>query len=423
MLRSFHTAAIILMLFMPATLAMASDRQLAFTSETIFRFFERENREGDSLRVMPAYEYMRLDYGDMEKIGLSMHLHGWARTDLGDGDYYEKDTESELLYGYLEYIPASETFNLKVGRQHLFAGIINDSFDGLSFDSLLGSYLYMRAFGGVPIAFEEENGRSGDGIYGGRAAVYYGPSTEIGVSYKMIEDDGDTLENTSGIDTSVGLTHFLSLHGLSRWNHESRDWMEHSYEANLFWGELRLRPIFHMIQFEDYFSDDDLGSQPFRYLQDTDEELIIRGGDVIWQISSTWELRFKLKQYDYAVRSELSQYFAAVLNAKGQGSTQYGLETGSMDGEAKDNQYKLFRGYIYWDTPWQIFQDWFVSSEVLVVSYQEEIYGKDNSLFIALGTGKEIIADTFQISISADYGSDPYFDSDFRMMIIGKYSY
>jgi len=423
MFQTLKTVTIFSLLILFPYISGANNAVFEFTSDTIFRAFERENQSGDSLQVLPIYEYISIDYGDIEKIGFSMHLHGWARADLGDGDYFEKDSDGELLYGYIDYTPATETYNIKVGRQHLFAGVVNDSFDGLGVGGLAGDYVRLNAFGGIPTAYEEDNGRSGDGIIGGRLAITFNPSTEFGVSHKYISDDDTTVENTSGMDSSIFLTRFLSVYGLSSWNHETDGWREHTYEADMYMGPLLLNPSFQMIQYDDFFDDNQMGSQLFQYLQETEEELTIMGADLIWQIAFNLELGLRLKQYEYDQRSENSQYYAALLNVKTDSATQYGLEAGSMIGESDYDRYTLYRGYLYWDAPFEFLESWFISSELLVVNYQEEIYGQDRSLFYSLGCGKELIADRFKFSLSGDYSSDPYFDDDLRVMLVGTFTY
>jgi len=422
-LTTLQSAFLFVLLVTIPGISIASEPVFEFRSQTIFRLFERENKSGDSLQVLPIYEYLDINYGDIEKIGFSMHLHGWARADLGDGDYFEDDSDGELLYGYLEYTPPSETYNVKVGRQHLFAGVINDSFDGLGIVSLVGDYVSVNAFGGIPTGYEEENGQSNDGIVGGRLAITFNPTTEFGVSHKFISDDDTSVENLSGLDSSLQLTSFLSLYGLSSWNHNTEGWREHTYEADLYIGPLLLIPSFQMIQYDDFFDDSALGVQPFQYLQDSEEELTIMGADLVWQFAVNLEVGIKLKQYEYDLRSETSQYYATLLKIKTDNATQYGLEAGSMVGESDNDRYNLYRGYLYWDTPLEILENWFISSEIIYITYQEEIYGQDRSIFYSVGCGKELIEDRFKFALSGDYSTDPYFDDDFRMMLVGTFTY
>ena len=209
----------------------AEEPEFHFVSEIILSGFERENDQGDSQQVIPIYEYMQMDYGQLEAEGFSLHLYGWLRGDAGGGGFYEENTDGELLYGYVEYLPPSGGFNLKIGRQHLFSGIVNDSVDGIGVQGMLGPYMTIELFGGVPIALDDENGRSGDTIFGGRSALFLGKLNDIGLSYKRITDDNETVENRLGLDTSLGLSTLVTVHGLSSWNIETQEWREHTYEA------------------------------------------------------------------------------------------------------------------------------------------------------------------------------------------------
>jgi hypothetical protein len=104
-------------------------------------------------------------------------------------------------------------------------------------------------------------------------------------------------------------------------------------------------------------------------------------------------------------------------------TTRYGLEGGLMEGESKENRYKIGRGYLFWDGPFGSAESWFMSSDILYLLYDEEIYGKDHSWFVSVGCGKHLLEDTLQLAISGDYSSDPYFDEDARVTVIIKYEY
>jgi len=413
---------LILLLMMPYSV-IAEEPAFHFKCETILSGFERENDKGESQQVIPVYEYMQMDYGQLESEGLSLHLHGWLRTHLGDADYFDEDVDGELLYGYVEYLPSSNSFNLKIGRQHLFSGIINDSFDGVGVQGMLSPYTAVELFGGVPTSLDEENGRSGDTAFGGRSALFLGKLNEIGLSYKRITDDDETDENSIGIDTSLGFSTRVTMHGISSWNIETQEWREHTYEAALALDPLLLKPLYQAYRFEDYFSEDGTGLQPFGYLQETGEKLVVLGGDAIWLQNPGFDAGIRLKQYDYELRDETSQYRALILNFYGNAPTRYGLEGGIMEGESSENRYKLGRGYLFWGAPFGTDESWYMSSDMLFVHYDEDIYGKDHSWFVSLGGGKRLLDGALQLEISGDYGSDPYFDEDARITVILKYDY
>ena len=270
-------------------------------------------------------------------------------------------------------------------------------------------------------SFEREN-QQGNSIQSMPLYEYMRLGT-MGISYKKVSDDGDTVENTAGLDTYPMVTGFLTCQGLSSWNFESRGWREHTYEAVLVLDEFLLKAMYQAYRFDDYFSEDDTGSQPFRYLKDTDEKVSVVGGDMVWQQSGIVDVGIKLKQYTYDVRDETSRNVTAVLNVHGDKNSQAGLEIGIMDGETSENEYTLMRGYFYWDTPLPITENWYVSGNLLYVRYDQDIYGEDSSLFMSLGGGKQVIENSLQLNVSGDYSSDPYFDKDFRLMIALKYDY
>ena len=400
--------------------ANASTFQL--NSETILGVFEREDPDSQSLQVIPLYEYMQLDLGDVETQPLSLHLHGWVRSDLGDGGYYEDDSDGELLYGYVEYAPPEGSANVKLGRQHVYSGVINDSLDGIGVAFPLGPYISVSACGGYPVAYQEGNGSSGDGIYGGRAALHLSPSNEIGVSYKNISDDTDTVENSAGVDVSLSLTQNWTVDGLSVRNLETDNWKSHVYQTWITVYPFSIKPFYQRYAFEDYFDPEAPGVQPFRYLQGTDEKLTIVGSDVIWQAFSRADLGARFKHYDYDLRAETSRYAAVLMNLYGSGDTLSGVEAGVMDGDADQNKYGLLRGYFFWDTPLSFVENWFISGDVVYAHYRQEIYGRDHSLFISMGTGKKIGGENFLAELSGSYSEDPYFDADFRMMLVLKFT-
>jgi hypothetical protein len=414
---------LLILLLMTSFSISAEEPEFHFKSETILSAFEWEPDNGASRQALPVYEYMQLDYGHIETKGLSLHLHGWLRADAGDGGYYEDDTDGEFLYGYVEYMPPSNGFDLKIGRQHLFSGIVNDSIDGIGIQGMFTPHMTVELFGGVPVALKEDNGRSGDSLLGGRAALFVGRFNEIGLSYKRITDDGETVENIAGLDTSFELSTRLTLHGISSWNIETDNWREHTYEAALALESLLLKPIYQAYRFEDYFTEENTGLQPFGFLQETKEKLVVIGTDVVWQKNPEFDAGIRLKQYNYDQRDETSRYMAAILNFYGNDATRYGIEGGIMDGESSDNRYRLGRGYLFWNGPFGTSESWFMSTDILFIQYNEDIYGKDHSWFVSLGGGKQLLEDTLQLAVSGDYSSDPYFDADSRITVVLKYVY
>ena len=400
----------------------ADASELNISSETIFQKFERENQDDGEFNVMPIYEYLNGDYGDPEVGGLSLHANGWGRVDLGNQEYYENDTEGCLLDGYVQYSNPLAGLDLKLGRQHIYSGIVNNSVDGISFQGYAGSHVSMLAYAGYPVGYEDVNGRTGDSTYGGRVGLEQFFPGEFGLSYKMLTNDSETIENKLGSDLSLHLFSRLVISGLSVWNFDTEDWEEHTYSADVYVNQYLLKVHYQMFQYEDYFSGKS-NSQLLNYLEDTDETLTILGGDIIWQQFHGFDAGLKLKHYAYDQRSETSRYIAMVINTYGQAQTVLGAEAGFMDGESSENSYYLGRIYGYWDAPFSFMENWFLDGEWMYVYYKADIFGRDNSIFSSAGCGRNIIDDRLKIKFSGDYSSDPYHDSDIRFMTVIQFEY
>ena len=368
------------------------------------------------------YEYITVGYGDRENGGFALNANGWGRVDTGDQAYFENDQEGYLFDAYLQYSTPDTGFDVKLGRQHIFAGIANESVDGLGIKLRAGSFMSLQAYGGLPVGYEDLNGRTGDGIYGGRLALDRFFPGEVGVSYKHLSNDSITIDDKLGADFSLFLFDRIALTGISWWNLETEDWGEHAYAADLLFSRLSLKTRYQMFQYQDYFSGGS-DSRAFGFLQDTEEVLTIVGGDIIWQQFHGFDAGLKLNHYTYDVREETSRYVGLVLNIYGDADTSVGVEAGSMDGESPENSYVLGRFYFYWDAPFKGMENWFLDGEFMAVGYREAIYGQDHSIFSSAGCGRKFMGDALKLKISGDYSSDPYHDADIRFMSVLLFEY
>ncbi len=418
----FHTLFMLSFFLLLPFIISADASEFNISSETIFRVFERENQDDGNFNVIPVYEYIGVDYGDFEAGGFSLHANGWGRVDSGDQEYYEDDTEGYILDGYVQYSDLASGLDLKLGRQHIYSGIVNNSVDGISFQGYAGSYVSVLAYAGYPVGYEDVNGRTGDSTYGGRVSLEQFFPGEIGLSYKMLTNDSETIENKLGGDLSLHLFSRLVISGLSVWNFDTEDWGEHTYSADVYVNQFSLKAHYQRFQYEDTFSGES-DSQLLNYLEDTDETLTILGGDIIWQQFHGFDAGLKLNHYTYDQRRETSRYIALVINTYGLAQTVLGAEAGFMDGESSENSYYLGRIYGYWDAPFSFMENWFLDGELMVVYYKADIFGRDNSIFSSAGCGRNIIDDRLKIKFSGDYSSDPYHDSDIRFMTVIQFQY
>jgi hypothetical protein len=412
-------ALILLLVMLPAS---SFGAQVHFKSDTYLRGFQRDTATESDVTVLPGYEYLQLDAGELEDYGLSVHFYGWGRADLADSNYFDDSTDGKLLYGYLEYRQPANRFSVRFGRQYIFEGVSNEAVDGLRVSSDLGDYFSLSLYGGLPVALDAENGRSGDSIYGGRLSHHFGTKYEVGLSYKDIANDHDTAEKMVGVDLSAYLPANMSFYGYSAYNNETNGWAEHNYELRIPIASVQLKPYFQHFAYKDFFGTGANAVGPFRNLAKTDEALTAYGLDALWQVNSAWNLGAKAKYFDYDQKDNAAT-FSAQLAWHGEKS-QYGGEIGrTVANKTAGNDYTLVRLFGYCEAMAGKYWLDFVSSDVLLAYYDEAIYGKDSSLFISLGTGKHLMNDALEVKISGDYSRDPYFDNDLKGMLTISYVY
>lgn len=418
MFRRIH--GLYLALILIATQAVSGS--LTVESETVIRSFERPVGTETDRQILPIHEYLTLDVEQLGSKYLSLHAYGWGRFDSTDSGYYDDPFAGELIYGYLECADTFQRRSLRLGRQHIFEGVANETIDGLRLTSDLGNQLSLSVYGGLPVGLENTAGRNGDAIWGGRVALHVGSFSDIGVSYKTIDNDGATVSSRLGVDSAFFLPMNISLYGNSVRNMETQGWAEHSYELRVDAEDVGIRPYYEMFRYADYFDAGPVTAGPFIFLAGTDEQLDALGVDVDWRRSESWTFGAKAKNYNYELRDS-SIYVSASVSWSGEAATQAGGEVGYMQGDAADSNYVLIRFFCYLDQPAD--RGWvdFVSGDVLCTLYDEDIYGQDYSYFLSLGSGKKFLNDDLEIKLSADYSGNPYFESDLRAMLTATYRF
>lgn len=437
--REIYLGLILLMGCMPAT---AYGTEVHFQSDTIIRAFERNTVNKEDATVLPIYEYMRLDAGQLTDFGLSYHMYGWGRADLANNDFFTDQTSGQLLYGYVEYKQQANRFDAKLGRQHIFAGVSNVDVDGVSAGGDLGDYFSLSLYGGQPVAYNAIEGNSGDSIFGGRLANRLSGRYELGVSYQAVDNDSDLIDDKVGVDLSLYLPAEMSLYSNSAYNLETEGWGEQSYELRIPLGSVLLKPNFQHFSYQDYFgirtksveANPRVAVNPFQSLAQMDEELTASGLDALWKLNDTWTVGGKVKFYDYEQRDQ-AQTYSLLAIWKGENQTQIGGELGrtTSDDEGVD-QYTLVRVYGFRDALADRYWIDFITSDLLMVFYDDEIHpfveglhyadrSDDKSLFISVGGGKRFMDNALSIKLSADYSKDPNFDNDLRGMLTMSYVY
>lgn len=396
---------------------------LNVSSETIIGVLQRDTEKGEARAVIPVYEYVGLDYDGFETGGVSLHFYGWGGSDLADSAYFENNPDGELIYGYVDYHKPSDSLRGRFGRQHIFAGVINESVDGLLLENGWQDYFSITLFGGLPAAYADTNGRRGDITYGGRMAYLFLPLLELGLSYQKIEDNGAVARNNGGIDVNIQAGGWFSFNGLSSYRLDSDMWREHRYSFNISVEDFQIAPSYEHFQYSDYFKNADTGITPFRFLDDNNEILSIYGTDLIYNANPELQVGLRGRQYDYDLRNENARYWAGLLVFSTFDGSRIGAEVGSMDGQTPDNLYNLYRAYLYWQNPLQIQMLEFISADALFVTYDTPIYDKENSAQFSLGAGRNFFNNQLETRFSVIYSDDPYFENDLSGMATMQINY
>lgn len=396
---------------------------LNIVSETIIRGFERDIvPEGNSL-VLPIYEYITIDSGKSKTKGLSFHFQGWGRLDVADSGYFENDIDGALLHMYLQYTQPEDGYSLKLGRQQVFKGVSNESIDGIWAETNFTPFFVFSAYGGLPVGLDEVEGRSGDLIWGGRAANRMLGAYEIGVSYKRMSNNSTTADEIAGVDFFAALPLNAGFNGYSTYNLQTEDWAEHSFDLQFGIQELYFKLVYEQFSYADYFINDKTSSNIFGFLKDTGEILTVMGGDGYWRQLGNIALGGNIKYYNYDIRKDSAMYYAGLLKGYLTDRNEVGGELGYMDGQTPETRYMLTRAYFYWDSPFDFMQTGFLTGDVVYVIYDQDIFGKDRSVFVSLGTGFNLYGDALKLKLSGDYSDDPFFNSDIRGMLVLLYSY
>lgn len=418
---SFHffpvrqACSILLFLVLLAVPCLATEFRIQ--SDTMLKSFERNISANGEQLVVPGYQYLGLDLGQLQQPGLSLHAYGWGRADLADSGFFDETSDGELLYGYLQYTRPVANQQVRLGRFQVFAGVANESIDGLEVRSDLGPLLDVALFGGQEVGLISSEGRSGDQIYGGRLGHHLGSRYNLGVSYKRVDNHDDVASELAGVDLAAFANQMVSLYGVANYNLHNDTWSEQDAEVHIDLGPWSIRPGYGKLDYAGYFGKKSEGVNPFAFLARSGEELtnyrlvVLRQGE-------TWDASVSGRHYLYEL-ADSSDFLSTQLSWH-DGQKQVGGEIGYMHSEAAANNYALFRLFASVNQLRDRFVVDSVSSDLQVVSYSEPIDGADYSLFAALGCVREINKQ-WALRVTGDYSKDPLYDSDLRALLTLSY--
>ncbi len=417
----FRCFPLIFLLLVPS--ANGKTAEVEFESETVFRLMERtirENGADTAKKIVPIYEYFRLDTGQLleREQDLSFHAYGWARHDLNSSGFYADNPEGELLYGYLQYSGLIRNFYLRLGRQYIPGYTADEGLDGLFVNSDISPFLAVEAFAGQSVSLASVGGRSGDFTAGGRLKSHLENHYSLGLYYRFASDDGVKDEEEAGFDLSLIFLDNFSVSGRSEWNLITNGVNEHSYQALFTISKLQIRPFIDYFKYRNILSPKVNNASPFRFLVNSNEIITSLGADISYLLYEKISFGAKAILYDYKIRQETARYVSGLSAWRYRELSEAGLELGFMNSPALEDGYILGRVYIYHDLSGK-----FLTADMVYTRYERGVRRKDYSFFASVGGGIKLFKDRIEVRASLDYSSDPFFDNDFRGLVSVKYNF
>lgn len=146
--------------------------------------WERQMKDGASTSHLRAYENVQLNIGTGD---ISFHTYLQGYTDLGDG--IEGDPGLRVYNAYLRIKNLFDVFDVKIGRQALFAGVSYGTIEGAQVKAHVADGVEVMAYGGgltppgqtVEYMFTEN--LEDNWQLGGQVLLYLLKDTKIGLSY------------------------------------------------------------------------------------------------------------------------------------------------------------------------------------------------------------------------------------------------
>ena len=410
---------VVLLLLVPATSGAAD---LNISSDTVVRMLERDDSNGKQHSLLPAYEFLQLDYGHIKTAGLSVHAYGWGRVNLRD-NYTTNTTAGELLYAYIDYLePTNRDVQLRFGRQYIFEGVTRESVDGIYVKAGLFPTVTASAYAGFPVNLEDVNGRSGDWIYGARVAQGIPGRYDVALAYKNSGNNGSTDEQLLGADATLLLPASISALGHTTYNLGTGGWGEQSYELRLPYKAIELRPFYQHYRLDNFLNSKAGGSAPFRFMSKYGQKIDIMGTEAFWYPNEHIEFAARYKHYEYDKRYGSSDMYTVLASVRHKVLSEVGVEFGRMEGDIAENRYYLGRAYCYWNI-----DPGFVTADVVYVDYDDgdvwSMYGKDSAFFASVGVGRKFLDNALNVKLSVDYSQDPYFDKNYTGMFKASYTF
>ncbi len=419
MTHKYHMALLaVLSLILPGWIH-ARDSRWDLRSETIITGYNRQDDTGNESLLIPAYQYLTIDYGHALDSGLTCHVQGWGRYDLAGNDFFDEPGDGELLYGYIGYRFSPEGPDIKLGRQRVVSGYMGTMIDGLSLQTPILKWFTLSGYGGIPAFSDSDKTLKDQQIFGSRLGLSMG-NMDTGISYRIIRKTLPEDDQKLGIDLSAIFPGAIVLSGYSAMNTVSGAWAEHAYEVRIPFRNIIITPMFQQIRYTDLFGEGNRKTKPFRLLGETDEILTVAGSNAsIWK--GRVEIGIQLKNYSYDKQPESSFYSSTFINWNAWNKADTGFEFGLMSSDAEENRFILGRSGIEIHSIPSVFKNDKVFIDLLYVHYTAPIYNQTNEYSSIVGYSHRFLKDLMVMVISGDFSRNPYFDQDFKATVIIMY--
>lgn len=374
----------------------------------------------DGTRLSSLYEYLNIRTDNLGTEAVSFSAGGWYRYYLQSADFDKKDA-GDLQYAYLTIRKSASNAYINLGRVLVNEGSLSSQLDGAAARTDLRGGFTIGAFGGSPLETGLDT-RSGDSVYGGRIAHSVSGIYTIGAAYLKEKNDGKDFRKEEGIDVWLRPMSRLELMGVSSYNAESKNWMQHQYHAMLGpFAWLRLNLDASKTWYKDYFasvnSTQSTLMSAFSFTNiDPNEVVTMTGGSVVVAAGGSFTIVVDHRNYDYRVRNSSATYSGGSVAYAGK-SVGAGAALHRMNGPAVDLRYDEQRVYVS-----KKISKADVTLDGLHVAYDQAINGVTDAWTASAAFGYSFTPKA-RVVADARYSKNPDYDRDVRGMLTLQYSF
>ncbi len=373
----------------------------------------RQTADGE--KILGGYEYLDLAVSDLGSDTVSFHTGGWLRYDL-KGEEFGNKTNNDLSYSYLSFKSKTDNTIVNLGRVMVFEGVAAERVDGLYARTDLAGNFGVSAFGGSPVE-TNINEPGNNVIYGTRVSHQIPGLYIVGLSYLQEKKNSEDFRKEEGVDLWFRPLDKVELFGWSKYNAETRNWMDITYNLGLGpFAALKLNTIASWISYRDYF--DGTTNPAFGFKPDVinpSEKVAILGEEAVYSLTNETSVSVDYKGYTYDIAGDAKYYGATVRYGAESGGA--GLSYHQMDGGTDRLKYKEYRVYGY-----RKIGKTDLALDLLDVAYAAEINGVKNAYSASAAAGYEL-TDNLKAVLDAEYSKNPDFDKDIRVFLKLMYKF